>query len=61
MNAAERQAVVKCLTDMLQVLEADSVSSVEASLSFQKSVMSWKDAVQSLPSPVTGAFHPRRL
>jgi len=56
MNATEREAVVKCLTDMLQVLEPDAVSAVAASLSFQKSVVSCKDAVQSLPSPVTGVF-----
>jgi len=57
MNATERDAVVKCLTDMLPVLEPDAVSAVSASLSFQKSVIACKDAVQSLPSPVTGAFY----
>jgi len=54
MNAAERNAVVKCLTDMLQVLQPDAVSAVIESLSFQKSVLSWKDAIQSLPAP--GSF-----
>jgi len=47
--------VVTCLTDMLQVLEPDAVSAVAESLSFQKSVATWKDVVQSLPSSaVTG-------
>ena len=50
MNTADRDAVVKCLSDMLQLLEDDVISS----LSFQNSVMSWKDAVQSLPCPVNG-------
>jgi len=56
MNTAERNAVVQCLTDMLQVLQPDAVSVVAESLSFQKSVMTCKDAVQSLPAPVSGLF-----
>ena len=59
MNDAERSAVVKCLTDMLQVLETDTVSAFNDSLSFQNSVSSWKDAMQSLPAPGSvsaGAF-----
>ena len=51
MSAAERTAVMKCLSDMLQVLQPDAVSAVVDSLGFQKSVSSWKDAVQSLPAP----------
>ena len=55
MSMSERDAVVTCLTDMLQVLEPDAVSAVAESLSFQKSVATWKDVVQSLPSSaVTG-------
>ena len=58
MNTTDRQSVVKCLTDMLQLLEPDAMSSVAASLSFQKSVTSWKDAVQSLPPPRNGTWRP---
>ena len=50
--------VLKCLTDMLQVLEPDAVSVVTESLSFQKSVLSCKDTVQSLATtaPANGVF-----
>ena len=61
MDTTERNAVERCLTDMLQVLEPDAVSTVAASLDFQKSVTSWKDAVQSLPSPVSGSLSSRML
>lgn len=59
MSAAERSRVVQSLTDMLQVLQPDAVSAVVDSLDFQKSVLTWKDALQSLPPPgsaSSGAF-----
>jgi len=49
MSSTNRDGVVRCLTDMLQLLEPDALSAVTPSLNFQKSVASWQDAVQSLP------------
>jgi len=54
MNVTDRNVVIKCLTDMLQVLQPDAVSAVAESLSFQQSVLSCRDAVQSLPAPGSG-------
>ena len=51
MNARERTAVMQCLTDMMQVLQPDAVSAVVDSLSFQQTVTSCKDAVESLRAP----------
>jgi len=57
LKASDRNVVVKCLTDMLQVLQPDAVSVVAESLSFQQSVLSCKDSVQSLPpAPLNGLF-----